>query len=135
MLQKINHCLCRKCFILEDFNVVSQSESECRGYLHKDQAVADYVGIPIKHSKTVQPVTCVTVHGIEVDNITMQARLSQDKLDNLAARLEFQAKEESGVDAITITYRSSQLRMQCCRAWSSLSTPTYESDYGDKQDK
>ena len=40
--------------ILDDFIfLVSQSESECRGYLHEFHTVADYVGVPVKHSKTV----------------------------------------------------------------------------------
>ena len=73
--------------ILDDFIFLSQSESECRSYLHKFQTVADFVGIPVKHSKTVQPATCVTVHGIEVDTNMMQARLPQDKLDNEVAFL------------------------------------------------
>ena len=39
-------------------------------------------------------------------------------------------KEESDVEAITITPRSSKFGMQICRAWSSLSLSTYHSDYG-----
>ena len=66
---------------------LSQSESECRSYLHTFQTVADFVGIPVKHSKTVQPATCVTIHGIEVDTNMMQARFPQDKLDNEVALL------------------------------------------------
>ena len=54
-----------------------QSESECCGYLHHFQTVATYVGFP-KHSKTVQPDTCVTVRGIEVDTNMMQDRVPQD---------------------------------------------------------
>jgi hypothetical protein len=37
-------------------------------------------GIPIKCSKTVRPTTCVSVHGIEVDTISMEARLPEEKL-------------------------------------------------------
>ena len=73
--------------ILDDFIFLSQYESECRSYLQKFQTVADFVGIPVKHSKTVQPSTCVTVHGIEVDTNMMQARLPQDKLDKAVALL------------------------------------------------
>ena len=61
--------------ILDDFIFVSQSESECCNYLHQCQTVADCVGIPVKHSETVQSATCVTVHGIEVDTNVMQVRL------------------------------------------------------------
>ena len=48
-----NHSMCRQCLIY--FNFVSQSESECHGYLHPFQTVADYVGIPVKHSNIAQP--------------------------------------------------------------------------------
>ena len=34
--------------ILDDF--FSQSQSECRGYLLKFQTIADFAGIPVKHS-------------------------------------------------------------------------------------
>ena len=79
-----NHSMCRKCHIYWMISfVLSQSESECCSYLHKFQYVADFVGIPVKHSKTVQPATFVTVHGIEVDTNMMQARLSQDELANV----------------------------------------------------
>ena len=68
--------------------VLSQSESECCSYLHTFQYyVADFDGIPVKHSKTVQPATFVTVHGIEVDANMMQVRLSQDELANVVALL------------------------------------------------
>ena len=72
---------------MDDFIFLSQSEAECRSYLHTFQTVADFVGIPVKHSKTTHPATCVTVHGIEVDTIMMQARLPHDKLDNAVALL------------------------------------------------
>ena len=81
----------------------TQSESECCGYLHHFQTVATYVGIP-KHSKTVQPDTCVTVRGIEVDTNMMQpdtcvtvrgievdTNMMQDRVpqDNWTMRLPF----------------------------------------------
>lgn len=36
--------------------------------------------LPIKDSKTVPPSTCVTVHGIELDTVNMEARLPMEKL-------------------------------------------------------
>ena len=68
--------------ILDDFMFLSHTESSCRGYLNKFLTVARFIGIPIKHSKTVLPATCVIVHGIEVDTDLMQARLPRDKLEN-----------------------------------------------------
>ena len=84
-----NHSMCRQCHIYWMISfVLSQSEYECCIYLHTFQYyVADFVGIPVKHSKTVQPATFVTVHGIEVDTNMMQVRLSQDELANVVALL------------------------------------------------
>lgn len=42
--------------------------------------LADYIGIPIKHSKIVLPTHVATIHGIQVDTKTMEARLPQEKL-------------------------------------------------------
>ena len=53
----------------------------CQVYLQHFLSVAELLSIPVKHSKTVLPSTCVVVHGIEVDTLVMQARLPQDKLD------------------------------------------------------
>ena len=65
------HSLCRQCRIYWTISFfLTQSESEYRGYVHQFQTVADYVGIP-KHNKTVHPVTCVTVHGIDFDTNMM----------------------------------------------------------------
>ena len=71
--------------ILDDFIFVSQSETLCCDYLDAFHSVARLVGIPVKHSKTVPPSTCVTVHGIEIDTSLMQARLPQDKLNGAIA--------------------------------------------------
>ena len=67
--------------ILDDFILLAHSESVCASYLDSFMLLADYVGIPVKLSKTVLPSTCLTVHGIEVDTVLMEARLPQDKLD------------------------------------------------------
>ena len=48
--------------ILDDFIVLSLTL--CCDYLDAFHSVARPVGIPVKHSKTVPPSTCVTVHGI-----------------------------------------------------------------------
>ena len=49
--------------ILDDFIFLSP-QSMCHSYLTHMQTVADIVGIPLKHSKTVLPATRVVVHGI-----------------------------------------------------------------------
>ena len=68
--------------ILDDFMFLANSEETCQCYLDSFMSLADFVGIPVKHSKTVSPTTCVTVHGIEVDTELMEARLPRDKLDD-----------------------------------------------------
>ena len=42
--------------------------------------LAESLGVPINHSKTVATTTCLTVVGIEVDTDSMQLRLPEDKL-------------------------------------------------------
>ena len=47
-----NHSLCVQCHICWTISFfLSQSKSECRGYLHEFQTVADYVGVTVKSSK------------------------------------------------------------------------------------
>ena len=41
--------------------------------------LADSIGIPIKHEKTVLPNTCVQLHGLEVCTQNMEIRLPEDK--------------------------------------------------------
>ena len=45
-------------------------------------SLARFVCIPVKHSETVSPANCVTVHGIEVYTQSLEARLPHDKLDD-----------------------------------------------------
>ena len=67
--------------ILDDYIFLSPSQSLCTSYLQQFFSLAEWLSIPIKHSKTVLPSTCVVVHGIEIDTVKMEARLPQDKLD------------------------------------------------------
>ena len=67
--------------ILDDFIFLSPTKSLCQLYLQHFFTLAEHLSIPVKHKKTVLPATCVVVHDIEVDTLTMRARLPQDKLD------------------------------------------------------
>ena len=67
--------------ILDDFIFLSPSEQVCQHYLQQFFSLAELLYIPVNHKKTVMPSTCVIVHGIEVDTVSMQARLPQDKLE------------------------------------------------------
>ena len=68
--------------ILDDFMCLSHSKETCQCYLDSFMSLARFVGIPVKHRRTVSPATCVTVHCIEVDTELMEARLRCDKLDD-----------------------------------------------------
>ena len=66
--------------ILDDFIFISPSSLECNMFLNSFFQLANSLGIPVKHAKTVYASTCVTVHGIEIDTLPMQARLPDSKL-------------------------------------------------------
>lgn len=50
--------------------------------------VCAHLGIPIAHDKTVEPTTCLSFLGIELDTVAMQMRLPQDKLSELCNQLQ-----------------------------------------------
>ena len=67
--------------ILDDFIFISSANSsQCQASLAIFLQLAEQLHIPINHNKTVNPTTCVTVHGVELDTEAMIARLPQDKL-------------------------------------------------------
>ena len=75
--------------VLDDFIFVGPSAShECMRGLKAFLALANYINLPIKHSKTVFPSTCVTVYGIEIDTLSLEARLPHDKLVKAILLLE-----------------------------------------------
>ena len=67
--------------ILDDFMFLgSPGTRECHYALQSFLAIAPSLGIPVKHSKTVQPTTLVELHGIQVCTRTMMLSLPPDKL-------------------------------------------------------
>ena len=46
------------------------------------------LGIPLHPDKQEEPSTCLTILGIKLDSLKVQARLPQDKFDRLIALLE-----------------------------------------------
>jgi hypothetical protein len=66
--------------ILDDFMFVAKSQKECNRKLNHFFALAEWLNVPIKHSKTCHPHTNMVAHGLEVDTITMEIRLPHDKL-------------------------------------------------------
>lgn len=75
--------------ILDDFLFVGPPNSLiCNQTLESFLFLCNAVGVPIKQSKTVNPCTCLTFLGIELDARLMEARLPQEKLDKIKSVLQ-----------------------------------------------
>lgn len=67
--------------ILDDFIFVGpQGSSQCQLQLQIFLELAHYVGIPIKHTKTINPTHIAPIHGIQINTVSMEASLPLDKL-------------------------------------------------------
>ena len=74
--------------ILDDFIFFGPPKSsQCKCSLQAFLSLCDSLQLPVKTEKTVQPSTCVTIHGIEVDTASMSIRLPQEKLDDLREKV------------------------------------------------
>jgi hypothetical protein len=74
---------------LDDFLFGGRAgEITCNSTLSIFHTVCAHLGIPIADDKTVEPTTCLTFLGIELDTVAMQMRLPQDKLTELRDRLQ-----------------------------------------------
>ena len=60
---------------------------ECLTSLNRFKQLCESVGVPLKPEKTVLPTTVITFMGLELDSISMEARLPSDKLDKLRVQL------------------------------------------------
>ena len=67
--------------LLDDFLIISPTEDLCRKQLHLFLILCSYLGIPMGPKKTVGPSQITSFDGIELDSISMEARLPQEKLD------------------------------------------------------
>ena len=75
--------------ILDDFIFIGPPNSlTCFHDLNKFIVLAEELSIPIKHQKTCQPSTCITVHGIELDTIKWEARLLGDKVKKMQSAID-----------------------------------------------
>jgi hypothetical protein len=66
--------------ILDDFMFIADSYEACNKKLNTFLALARYLNIPIKISKTFRPDQIMTVHGVEIDSMLMEIRLPEDKV-------------------------------------------------------
>ncbi len=67
--------------IIDDFMFFGPANSAiCQNYLDLFIQVSEYLGIPIKHTKTFNASTCLNLHGIKVCTSSMTASLPPEKL-------------------------------------------------------
>ena len=67
--------------ILDDFMFFgAPGSTQCAVSLQAFTSLADSIGLPIKHAKTVHPTTSAELHGILVDSTTMMVSIPPDKL-------------------------------------------------------
>jgi len=60
----------------------------CQTNLDRSIDCFSKLGVPLHPDKLEGQSTCLTILGIELDSLTLQVRLPQDKLDRTAALLE-----------------------------------------------
>ena len=100
--------------ILDDFIFVGPPDSfECMRGLQSFIQLAKFVGIPLKQEKTVLPTTCAIVHGIEIDTLTMTARIPKDKIIKAQALIT-NIKESSWVKLREVQKITGLLNF-CCK--------------------
>ena len=81
--------------ILDDFMFFSSASSpKCKTYIETFLTLAAAINIPNKHQKIVQPSTCISLHGIEVDTIDMSLRLPMDKLSRACLKVKSMSKRK-----------------------------------------
>ena len=74
--------------IIDDYMFFGPKNSEiCKLSLRKFMLLADDLGIPVKHQKTVHPCTKLELHGILVDTVQWSVSLPPDKTLETRAKL------------------------------------------------
>ena len=66
--------------LLDDFLIIVPSYEVCSQSLDLFLSLCSYLGIPMAPEKTVGPSTTLSFVGIELDSISMEARLPHDKI-------------------------------------------------------
>ena len=69
--------------ILDDFIFIESSSYRCQIFLEFFLDLCVFLGVPIKHEKTIFPCTCLPAHGILVDSVRMMLFLPDDKIQKL----------------------------------------------------
>ena len=74
---------------LDDFLTLGPpSSSVCQNNLTTCVQLCERLGLPLHPDKLEGPATCLTILGIELDSVKLQARLPADKRDRIIALLE-----------------------------------------------
>ncbi|XP_050390001.1 uncharacterized protein LOC126808959 isoform X3 [Patella vulgata] len=74
--------------MIDDFFFIGPpNTSVCADSLQNFMSLTQYLHIPIKASKTVNPTTTITIYGIEIDSIQMVSRLPDEKVIKVRAAL------------------------------------------------
>ena len=66
--------------LLDDFLIIAKSSDSCNAQLQAFLVLCSELGIPIAKEKTFDAATTMTFLGIELDTVTFEARLPQEKL-------------------------------------------------------
>lgn len=89
-------CVRYVCHLLDDFCFFSRANTdECKISLDIFLMLCNNLNIPINEDKTVLPSTTVTVFGVEIDTLLMQARLPSDKLEKAKSLLQSMQERQS----------------------------------------
>ena len=76
LIIKIDHIL----HLLDDFLMAALSKELCQTYVDLFLTLCSYLGIPIAPEKTMGPSTIICFAGIELDSMSMEARLPLDRM-------------------------------------------------------
>ncbi|XP_046575267.1 uncharacterized protein LOC124283279 [Haliotis rubra] len=72
---------------LDDFILAAVDLNKCSNMLNTSLQLADNLGVPIAHQKTVQPTTCLTFLGLTIDAARGEIRIPEDKIAQLVHQL------------------------------------------------
>ena len=68
---------------IDDFLIVVKNREEAMKQREKAESLCEKLDVPLAHDKSEGPVTKLTFLGIEIDTMTMTARLPEEKLSEL----------------------------------------------------
>jgi hypothetical protein len=72
---------------IDDFFLVHSSKSIAESHLTFTLATFNQLGLPVSPEKLIKPTQCITFLGIEIDSVSMQARLPAGKVASLQSEL------------------------------------------------